>query len=157
MGTEFNEQIGYANFTQDTDSATTFSATDTFTPLVLSIDDTFATATTISNEGSTFRTNSSGIYLVQKRLSVTGGSNAEYTMEITLNNVALSYTTMSFTTKGTNIWELQNFALIDMSTNDIDEKGFGTSVNRLGTQVKCTSGTNTLTLKNASFVLIRIQ
>ena len=94
---------------------------------------------------------------MQKRLSVTGGSNAEYTMEITLNNVALSYTTMSFTTKGTNIWELQNFALIDMSTNDIDEKGFGTSVNKLGTQVKCTSGTNTLTLKNASFVLIRIQ
>ena len=44
-----------------------------------------------------------------------------------------------------------------MSTYDIDEKGFGKSKNILATQVKCTSGTNTLTLKNASFVLIRIQ
>tara|TARA_R100000655_G_scaffold87513_2_gene127696 strand:- start:336 stop:800 length:465 start_codon:yes stop_codon:yes gene_type:complete len=154
MSTLFNEQIAYWNGTQDTDSDTTFSSTDTYTDLIMNIDNAFGTDTTISysNADNEIKANSIGIYLVQSRLSVSGGANAEYTMQMTLDDVSIDYSEMTFTTKGSNLWEVQNLFLVELNLNPA-----GRSVRKLKNEIKCTTGTNTLTLKNASFVLIRIQ
>ena len=155
MSTLFNEQIAYWNGTQDTDSATTFSSTDTYTDLIMNIDNAFGTDTTISysNTDNEIKANSIGIYLVQSRLSVSGGANAEYTMQMTLDDVSIDYSEMTFTTKGSNLWEVQNLFLVELNLNPLTDS----SIRTLKNEIKCTSGTNTLTLKNASFVLIRIQ
>ena len=157
MGTEFNEQIAYYNGTADTNQQTTFSAVDTYTPLLINIDDEIGTTTTISEDNSKFYVNSSGVYLVQYRLSVTGGTNDVYKCAMAYDDVILDYTAITFSTKGSNIWEVQNLALVNVDLVPISNSAFGKSNNYIQLLIQNTTDTSLITLKNASFVIIRIQ
>ena len=159
MGTEFNEHIAYYNGTADTNKQTTFASVNTYTPLLIIIDDYISTPTTITTEESLgkFKLGSSGVYLVQFRLSVTGGTNDVYKCGIALNGNVLSYTEQTFSTKGSNIWEVQNLALVNLDLVPISNSAFGSSDNTIQLYIQNTTDTSTFTLKNASFVIIRIQ
>lgn len=168
MGTEFNEQIAYLNAIQDANSQTTFAATDTYYPLninpVASIINT-TTTTSLDLTNNHFQINSAGIYLVQYRMAFTGGSNDEYKIGFAINSgvVAddtyeiLPYTEIVFSTKGASTWEVQNLALINLPVMPVDDKGFGSSKRNISMRIKNQSDTSSITLKNASFVIIRIQ
>ena len=158
MGTEFNEQITYYNGLQDTNISTTFLAVDTYTNLKFNPENIVNSFHTISFNPSTssFIINTLGIFLVQFRLSITGGANDQYTTIMSLNNKNLRHTQQTFTTKGANIWEVQSLALLDLTAIPTSSS-FGQSRNQIRLQIKNDTDTSTIILKNSSVVIIKIQ
>ena len=157
MGDIFNGQIAYLNATQSINSNTSFAVTNTY--YELEITPTIITNTSLTTDIGTnsFKINSAGTYLVQYRMSFIGGANDEYKIGFALDDEILAYTEILFSTKGSNMWEVQNLALINMPISNIDNKGFGTSQREIKMYIKNTTDATSIILKNASFVIIRIQ
>lgn len=170
MSTLFNEQITYINTVQEGEITTDFSAVDTYTSLKMSLRNTTADLDVITDTNISvlriggaesydqgFNVNTTGIFLVQYRISVSGGTADEYTMTMFVNDIEMDYTTITFSTKGTNIWEVQNLALLKLDYVELDNKGFGSSKNIITMKIKNISDTSSIMLDNGSFVIIKID
>lgn len=157
---DFNDRrIVFGNWYSNTIWNTEFSLADVWTDLYIVFSDTdLVNNISYTNATSKIEFDTSGTYLVQLRCTFSGGTNGQYSLKfVDQNSNDIPNSQVNFSTKGTNMWEVQNQMIIDFKPYNIDKNGFGSTNFSLKAMVLNRTATNSLASMNASLVVVKIK
>ena len=156
IGNFENIGVKFANwgYVEETDYVVDISETDTWfnieLPLVTQV------ANNLSYNSGVIEFTGNGIYMIQYVNTFGGGVDDSFSIRffnLTLNE-EVSGSVLSFTTKGTAYWEVQNMMLVNLSTDYTGS--FGKSTHQIIMQVKNNIDISNLKIKGSSLVVMKI-
>jgi hypothetical protein len=156
---DFNDRrIVFGNWYSNIDTETIFSTPNEWIDLSISFSDTdLVNNVSYTNDTSKIEFDTAGTYLIQLRCTYSGGINEEYSLKfVNHNDQDIPNSQINFSTKGTDMWEVQNEMIIDFKPYNIDDNGFGSTKFNLKARVLNKNNTNVLVCKNASLVVVKI-
>jgi len=144
-------------------ATTSITITDTFYPI------TIPTNTTTTFAGNSiglignneFSLNENGIFVFQWMMACSGGANASYTITLvnTTEGIPVPHTEVSFTTKGSGMWEVQNMFLINNKSTRFanTNTSFYTEKQSYVMHVKNNTGVANFDIENLNIIVYKLN
>ena len=156
-----DKRICYGNWYNTSAIETTIAESDIWTDLSLvGLSNVYQNNISVDLANNRWDIITTGWYIIQGRFCFSGGANDSYSMRFMYRWNSTNYevpdSTITFSTKAVNTWEVQNQMLLPFKIRNIENDGFGTSKQNFFIQVKNNTDTDNLTMENSSIIMYKI-
>tara|TARA_R100001594_G_scaffold144079_1_gene192779 strand:+ start:1571 stop:2086 length:516 start_codon:yes stop_codon:yes gene_type:complete len=163
-----DKRICYGNWYAESSVATLIATTDTWTRLncanlVSDIQNNISFDANAGSRNGEWEFITSGKYIIQMRMAFSGGTNDSYSLRWQYSysggteDEVVANSEITFTTKATNTWEVQNLMIVDFPLRYTGTDGlWGETKQGLYCQVKNNTDASNLTLENGDFTFFKI-
>lgn len=146
-----------------TTATTSITVADTFYPIIIPNNTNTAIAgNSVGLIGNNeFSLNENGIFVFQWMMACSGGANASYTITLInkLEGIPVPHTEVSFTTKGSGMWEVQNMFLINNRSTKYanSNTSFYTETQEYVMHVKNNTGVANFDIENLNVIVYKLN